>query len=166
MPVCHKCKHQREIDRLREICAACPGASDRFGGNVHLQASPDGSGELVLGKDGARIAPEWNPGSTTEESRVDVPPDAREYLFRLLREFSQLTDAQASIACRMLRGETVMQMARGMEMSRAAVFARWKSLCSCSPVWASLANGSMGLRGGGRRKTKPKGGENQLELFA
>ena len=92
MPVCHKCKHQREIDRLREICAACPGASDRFGGNVHFQASPDGSGELVLGKDGARIAPEWAPGTPTE-SRVDVPPDAREYLFRLLREFSQLTDA-------------------------------------------------------------------------
>jgi hypothetical protein len=167
MPVCHKCKHQREIDRLRKICSACPGASDNFGRNVHFQASPDGTGELVLGKGrNRRVAPDWQPNEPTE-SRVAVPPEARVYLFRLLQEFSQLTDAQASIACRMLRGETIIQMSRGMGMTKEAVFARWKSLCAQSPVWASLSNGSMGLRGGGRKPVAAnKQGDVQLELFA
>ena len=166
MPVCHKCKHQREIDRLRRICSACPGASDNFGRNVHFQASPDGTGELVLGKGhNRRVAPDWQPNEPTV-SRVAVPPETRTYLFRLLQEFSQLTDAQASIACRMLRGETVVQMARGMCMTKEAVFARWKSLCAQSPVWASLSNGSMGLRGGGRKPPDASDGKVQMELFA
>ena len=165
MPVCHKCPHHRDIERLRSICAACPGASDNFGGDVHFQASPDGTGELVLGNGRKnRIPPDYSPNTPTK-SRVDVPPQTRTYLFRLLQEFSELTDAQASIACRMLRGETVTQMARGMGMTKEAVFSRWKSLCARSPVWASLANGSMGLRGGGR-KADTKRRYTQEELFA
>ena len=165
MPVCHKCKHQKEIERLCKICAACPGPSKKpFGKNVHLDSSPDGHGELVLRK--GRIAPDWQPNEPTV-SRVAVPPETRPYLFRLLQEFSQLTDAQASIACRMLRGETITQMARNMGVSKQAVFASWKSLCAQSPVWEAISNGSMGLRGGGG---KP-GAENkkdgvQMELFA
>ena len=164
MPVCHKCPHHHEIERLREICAACPGPSDNFGKNVHLDSSPDGHGELVLRK--GRVAPDWMPNAR-HESRIDIPAEAREYLFRLVREFSALTDAQAAIACRMLRGETVVQMARNMKMRKEAVISRWKALCAKSPVWKSLSNGSMGLRGGGRKPTQKggKGKTSQMELF-
>ncbi len=151
MPSCHKCPYQPEIDRLRSICAACPGASDNFGGMVHLQAAKDGSGELVL-HDGAnvRTAPDYCPNESTT-SRIDCPPAARDYLLRLLAEFSSLSDQQAVVACRMLRGETITQMAKSLGMTKEAVFSRWKSLCAKSPAWAALSNGSMGLRGGGRK---------------
>lgn len=150
MPACHKCPHQQEIDRLRTICAACPGASELSRSHVSLNASPDGTGDKLISREG--VAPEWfSAKSASHESKVDLPPVARDYLFRVLREFSSLSDGQAVIVCRMLRGETITQMARSMKISKVAVFARWKSLCDRSPVWASLANGSMGLRGGGRK---------------
>ena len=164
MPLCHKCVHQKEIERLRGICAVCPGASEKASTaprSVHLDASPDGTGAVVLRK--GRVVPEWDMvNKPSGDSRVNLPPEAREPLFRVLREFAALTDAQAAIACRMLRGETVTQMSRDMNLTMAAVFDRWKSLCARSPVWASLANGSMGLRGGGRQ---PEKDATQGDLF-
>lgn len=147
MPICTKCKHAREIERLRKVCAACPGASSNFGKLVHIDAAP--SPHLVLRHvDGERLAA----SRAVTASRVSVADgETAELLLRVVAEFASLTDAEAPLVARRLRGQTNFQIAHEMRVSKAVVWGRWDKLKKRNPLWAAIDNGLIGKRKGGRK---------------
>ena len=74
-----------------------------------------------------------------------------------------LTDDEAAIVARMLRGQSLSVIARERGRSLASVHACWKRLIAGNPHFQALANGGIGLRGGGRKATEKK--TTQGELF-
>jgi len=161
MSVCTSCKHNREIERLRKICAACNGASCNFGGDVHIDAAKDPS--LVLRHaDVDRIAD----ARAATASRVNVADEkTADLLLRVVSEFAALTDDEAPIVARRMRGQENWQIAHEMHVSQAVVWKRWHNLKAKNPLWAAIDNGLIGKRKGGRKvEEKPKD-FTQKELF-
>ena len=154
MPACHQCEHQREIDklnaeteRLRSVCLACKGASKFMPGKGFSTIYLDGEEcpEKVLAHRTDKLLV---PGGST----VDLPEGVEEFLRQLLAEFSMLTDYDAVIVARMLRGQRITDIALDLGKSRASVHACWKRLTTRNPHFKALANGGIGKRGGGRKK--------------
>ena len=161
MPVCHSCPRQREIERLRRICGACSGASDNFGKNVHIDAAE--RPETVLRRvDERRLAE----SRASVASRIDVA-DARtaELLRRVVAEFATLTDEEAPVVCRRLRGQESYVIAHEMGLSQQVVWRRWNRLKKKNPIWAAIDNGMIGMHGGGRRPEPPPPDEKVQEVF-
>lgn len=156
MPICTKCKHAREIERLRKVCAACPGASSNFGKLVHIDAAP--SPHLVMRRvDAERLAA----SRSSVASRVSVADgETAELLLRVVAEFAALSDAEAPLVARRLRGQTNFQIAHEMRVSKAVVWARWNKLKKRNPLWAAIDNGLIGKRKGGRKPHAAKPRKN------
>ena len=150
MPVCTKCKHAREIERLRRMCAACPGASANFGGLVHIDAAPSPS--LVMRRvDAERLAA----SRSHVASRVAVADgETADLLLRVVAEFATLSDTEAPLVARRLRGQANWQIAHEMRLSKVVVYQRWTKLKRRNPLWAAIDNGLIGKRGGGRKRAK------------
>ena len=70
-----------------------------------------------------------------------------------IEPFSALSDVDAAIVCRMLRGERLVDIANAQGLALQTVHVRWKSLIKRNPVWKSLANGKIGS-GCGRKPGK------------
>ena len=150
MPVCHKCPRQREIDRLRRICGACAGASAHFGGDVHIDAAENPQTVLVRTDAEMLLA-----SRTSAASRIDVADQATaELLKRVVAEFATLTDYEAPLVCRRLRGQENYVIAHEMGISPQVVWRRWTRLKKKNPIWAAIDNGMIGLRQGGRKPEK------------
>ncbi len=153
MPVCHKCKYAADIARLRQICCKCQGACENFGRDVHIDAAPDPN--LVLAhadKDRIRVNRE---ATVTRVQGVD--DDTAELLARVIAEFSALSDLEAPIVARRLRGQENWQIAAEMKINKATVWVRWENLKKKNPIWAALDNGLIGKRAGGRpKRTNPE----------
>ena len=148
MPNCHSCPHQREIDRLRRICGDCPGSSCDFGHTVHIDAAENP--QTVLRRtDSVMVAA----ARERTASRVNLAdPRTVELLKLVVAEFANLTDCEAPVVCRRLRGQENWQIAHEMGVSPQVVWNRWAGLKRRNPIWAALDNGLIGLRKGGRRK--------------
>ena len=154
MPICTSCRHNREIERLRKICAACTGPSTKpFGKDVHIEA--DASGNYVRKHtDHLRLAQ----SRAATSARIAGADDATaELLMRVVQEFSTLTDAEAPIVARRLRGQENWQIAHEMNLSKAVVWDRWNGLKERNPIWGAIDNGLIGKRKGGRKpEARPK----------
>ena len=143
MPLCHQCKHQREIDKLRAICSACPGASDNFGGCVHLDTSTAVSQWCVQ-----HTAPDYCRAPSARSIIDGVTPEARDALLAALAAFSTMTDCEAVTICRLMRGERLIEISRALGISKQAVQNRWRKIVTKAPVFHSLKNGLIGKRRG------------------
>jgi len=104
-------KCDRELLRLRGICMACPGPSLKpFGGDVHLDAYPDGIEQAMKC---IIIAPDYAPQDNRPDFRlVGVSNETAEVLARTLADIATLTDRQSSVFVGLLRGETLPEVAR------------------------------------------------------
>ncbi len=150
MPICSKCKHSREIARLSKICAECPGASCNFGKFVHIDAASD-PGLVLRHIDHERLIA----SRKGVASRVNLADDQTiDLLLRVVAEFASLTDLEAPLVIRRLRGQTNVQIADGLGLTQAAVWRRWEILKQKNPIWGALDNGLIGQRGRRVRKTQ------------
>jgi len=136
-----------ERDALSAICTKCKGACDNFGGDVHIDAAKDPS--LVLRHaDVDRIAD----ARAATASRVNIDdPKVLEAVLRVVAELGNVTDAQAPVIIRKLRGQANVEIAYGMGLSEQCIWKRWNDLKIKNPIWAALENGLQGKRFGGRK---------------
>lgn len=161
MPVCTNCKHNREIERLRNICAACSGPSSDFGRNAHIGANkpPDA---IMRHADMDKIAQ----SRANTATRINVADETTaELLMRVVQEFATLSDAEAPIVARRLRGQENWQIAHEMRLSKAVVWERWDGLKKRNPIWGALDNGLIGKRKGGRKPEARPDNLVQDDLF-
>lgn len=157
--LCEEC-HKRETERIGEalkqleperdalsaICTKCKGASDNFGGQVHIDAAADPS--LVLREADIDILRAMR---SPTQSIVNLDDDTIEAILRILAEFSMVSDKEAPLIVRKLRGETNQQIADGMGWSQQLVWKHWNTLKRKNPLWGALDNGLIGKRYGGRK---------------
>lgn len=147
MPVCTSCKHNREIERLRNICAACAGPSSDFGRNAHIGANTTPEA-IMRHADMDKIAQ----SRANTATRINVADETTaELLMRVVQEFATLSDAEAPIVAHRLRGQENWQIAHEMRLSKAVVWERWDGLKKRNPIWGALDNGLIGKRKGGRK---------------
>lgn len=153
MPICTRCKHARELARLAKVCASCPGGSSHYGKYVHLDAADDPA-LIMRHADKARIADERK----STASRVAVADEeTADLLKRVVAEFATLTDFEAPLVVRRLRGQTNVEIAEGMNLSQAVVWDRWNGLKKRNPLWGAIDNGLIGRRGGRNAEKRGSG---------
>lgn len=164
MSVCNVCPHNRDIqraeqellkwtremERLRNVCGACSGSSSTSGKNLHIDAYEDEElAEKKLRRDQVAL---YN-SRQSFASRIAVrDEETADLLKRVVAEFSALTDEEAPIVVRKLRGETNLEITVATGLSKQTVWRRWNNLIKKNPLWAVLKNGNEDLRGGGRHK--------------
>ena len=163
MTLCHNCPKNREIQkcfrdlkRLRKLCGACKSLDPKKrkndgiqGGNVHLDAFEDEQlAEKKLKADSIAL---FN-SRQSFASRIAVKDEeTADLLKRVVAEFSSLTDEEAPVVVRKLRGETNMEISERMGLSRQTVWRRWNMLKRKNPLWNAIKNGNEDARGGGRK---------------
>jgi len=170
--LCDECR-KRETERIGEalkqlepaheslssICAACRGSSCNFGGDVHIDAA----------KDPMLVMREIDDNTFTNSrlptlSRVNIDdPEVLEAVLRVVAEFGNVTDEQAPVLMRKLRGQTNVEIAEGMGISQALVWNRWMKIKRHNPTLAVLECGLQGKRFGGAVTHKPKQDGEQAE---
>lgn len=157
---CLKCRHAKEIERLRKACLACSiggegcGLSRKGVSFVSLDAAKDGHNrDAILARRVGRYRPEI--------VQTPLGADERERHARLLNLFAQLTYDEAGMVCRMMGGATLDEVAKEAGELPQTVHSRWQSLCRREPAFLSLANGMIGSGRG--RKPQPKR-ERQMEF--
>ena len=145
---CHSCPHDREIARLREICAKCQlGDKCAVSGTFSLDAMTDGA--IETGELRAKIAADVSSVATFNPDEIDEPAAARravptmpesaeEYLLELLRRFAALTLADVLVLHGLLRGWGIMRMADRYGESKQAIWARVRSALNRHPWIATL----------------------------
>ena len=155
MPLCHNCPKNREIQkcfrdlkRLRKLCGACEGPSKKpFGKNTHIDAYEDEQlAEKKLKADSVAL---FNSRQSFASRIAGMDGETADLLKRVLAEFAVLTDEEAPIVVRKLRGETNMEIAHRMGLTKQTVWRRWNMLKRKNPLWCNIENGNEGLRGGG-----------------
>ena len=160
MANCAKCRHAKEIERLREICLGCAIGKDGCGLSK--------AGHSVISLDAARDA-NCRDRIARHGVQRDVPavvesplnPAERENLLRVIYMFSSLSYDEAGMVCRMMGGATIDDVAKEAGELPQTVHSRWQSLCKREPAFLSLANGMIGSGRG--RKPQPKR-EKQMEF--
>ena len=168
---CHKCRHNREIARLREICSKCRLGEDLAGdGSISLDAIHDGTVGRV-----AEVAPNhptsytYDPGEIDEprqeltaETRMNdalttllacvaaLPYEQVARLAKVADVFRTLTRPEFEIVAHLLNGGTMTSYARAKGLTKQTAFARIKALFKAHPVFRAIANGGLGQGKGGR----------------
>ena len=163
MPLCHNCPKHREIQkcfrdlkRLRKICGACKSIDPKKrksdglrGGQVHIDAYEDEQlAEKKLKADSVAL---FNSRQSFASRIAGMDGDTAELLKRVLAEFAVLTDEEAPIVVRKLRGETNMEIAHRMGLTKQTVWRRWNMLKKKHPLWNAIKTGNEDVRGGGRK---------------
>lgn len=153
---CHKCPHDAEIARLREICVKCKRCNGdllKVGGDwtrVSIDAARD---EACASKILSMTPADYAPHIPSARSRVNVPASVLPYLLRIVEPVTRLNDTDLLLLAAMMKGERLTDFARRTGVTLTAVHARWKKILSHDPMWYALATGNIG-KGVGR---KPKG---------
>ncbi len=161
MANCAKCRHAKEIERLREICLGCAIGKDGCGLSK--------AGHSVISLDAARDA-NCRDRIARHGVQRDVPavvesplnPAERENLLRVIYMFSSLSYDEAGMVCRMMQGCSLQTIAGECGQSLQTVHARWKSLTKRNPAWLSLANGMIGS---GRGRKPDVRETSQMDFF-
>ena len=156
MPLCHNCPKNREIrkcfrdlKRLRKICGACSGPSSNFGKNLHIDAYEDE--KLAEKKIKADSVALFNSRKSFASQIAGMDGETADLLKRVLAEFAVLTDEEAPVVVRKLRGETNTEIAHKMGLTKQTVWRRWNMLKKKNPLWNAIKNGNEDARGGGRK---------------
>lgn len=146
MNVCHKCPHDREIARLREICTRCKGASDNFGGNVHFEAAGDPSRIMrhACADYLSAVPRSLIDGRTPADPPItsaDLPPGIDIYLLRIVREFVALPKIAVEVAHGLANGHTFEELGKRRGVSKMAVSNIYKrALRKCPWLFALKPN--------------------------
>lgn len=171
---CHKCKHQkaiavlrREQERLAAICTECTAEhqkrlkrKERISNHGQRFSSLDSheDAENLLAQ---AIVPKpkirWFDEPAEEEAPDFIPTPVKEYLSWVIECFSSLTDMEAAVICRMLRNQTIQEIAEDKRMSKQRVSQIWRGLVAKVPVFNAVATGQAGMRVGCGCGRKPKG---------
>lgn len=171
---CHKCKHQkaiavlqREQERLAAICAECASEhqkrlrrKERISNHGQSFTSLDSheDAENILAQ---AIVPKpkikWFDEVEDDERPDFIPTPVKEYLSWVIECFSSLTDMEAAVICRMLRFQTIQEIAEEKHMSKQRVSQIWRGLSRKVPVFKAVATGQAGMRVGCGCGRKPKG---------
>lgn len=164
--LCHKCPHQKEIDRLRKICCACSGVSDKpfadhRAGNrrriISIDAMQDAGG--IVGRHYARA--DVGPSG---EKVTTLPTDVEMRLRDELASFMRLSFMNQLLLVWLMRGESAAEFARldwlpkagrdnGM-LTRQAVNERITTLKRTCPGIAEAIAQMVKLNSGNRGKEK------------
>ena len=147
---CHSCPHDREIARLREVCAKCRLSDVAVNGTTSLDAITDDA--LETGALRVKVAAGVSTVTAFNPDELDAPADdaagrampsmpeaAEEYVLELLRRFSSLTLADVLVVHGFLRGWGVMRMAVMYGESKQAISARVKKAIRRNPWIEPLA---------------------------
>ena len=134
MPVCHKCAHNLQG---HAECLSCrgPGEPSHAGKSfVSLSSMDDPAGYLH-----AHAAEGWRiTGAGGGEGVTGLPDGVEDYLRRLLSSFAQMKDGQAVICRRLLAGQTMAEAARGMGVTRQAVYSAVRKMMRQFPEVRAL----------------------------
>lgn len=85
---CYNCPHQKEIDRLREVCLGCQSMRDCDhypSRTVSIDAMKRGDGDGILRRQGVEVR-----HATSGENLTPLPPDAETRLREKLAHFQSL----------------------------------------------------------------------------
>ena len=147
---CHSCPHNREIARLRAICARCTLPDVPTHGTFSLDAMTDGA--IETGELRAKIAADVSSVATFNPDEIDEPADdaagrvvptmpdsAEEYVLELMRRFAALTLADVLVVHGFLRGWGIIRMADRYGESKQAISARVHTALKRNPWLAVLA---------------------------
>lgn len=134
---CHTCPYDGKRDN---ICIECNGASDNFGGMVHLDAYD----ERDLADKKLKIDPIFSFREATRKySLVGMSEQAEQTLLDALRQFSSLSDAQVIVLRRLLSGETLAEIANLQGVTKQNTSGIWKRIIRKAPVFAAIAHDRM-----------------------
>ena len=186
---CHRCPHNREIARLREICSKCElGDACAVSGTFSLDAMTDGAIDdprmRAQRAAGLQANATFNPDEIdqpaapeTPEQRAhdafvslladlsQVPYESLYDLISLVRQFDGLDKREFTLVQHFLNGGTMASYARAENLSKQTAFARCKALFRHKPLFKAIANGLLGKLKGGR-KAQPKAVQPTLFDFA
>lgn len=162
MANCAKCRHAKEIERLREICLGCAIGKDGCG--------LSNAGRCVVSLDAARDANCRDRIAARHGVQRDIPAvvespldsGERENLLRVIYMFSSLSYDEAGMVCQMMQGRGLQQISNERGQSIQAVHARWKALVKRDPAWETLANCMIGSGRGRKPAAKTF---RQMDLF-
>ena len=167
MANCAKCRHAKEIERLRKICLGCSIGKVNKDGSSNCGLSK--AGHSVISLDAAkdencrdRIARHGVQRDVPAVVESPLNPAEREHLLRVIYMFSSLSYDEAGMVCRMMQGCSLQQIADERGQSLQTVHARWKSLTKRNPAWLSLANGMIGS---GRGRKPDVRETSQMDFF-
>ena len=112
---CHKCPHDAEIARLREICVKCKRCNGdllKVGGGwtrVSIDAARD---EACASKILSMTPADYAPHIPSARSRVNVPDSVLPYLLRIVEPVTRLNDTDLLLLAAMMKGERITDFAR------------------------------------------------------
>ena len=178
---CHKCPHNREIERLRAICSKCElGDKCAVSGTFSLDAMTDGAIDdprmRAQRAAGLAASTTFNPDTiddpaAAEASQEEIDRDAFimlladistvDYerihdLITLVHAFEGLDRKEFELVQHFLNRGTMASYARAFGLSKQTAHARCKALFRHKPVFKAIANGLLGKLKGGRVSTKVK----------
>ena len=176
---CHKCPHNREIERLRAICSKCElGDKCAVSGTFSLDAMTDGAIDdprmRAKRAAGLEASTTFNPDAiddpaAAEASQEEIDRDAFimlladisavnyeriHDLITLVRAFEGLDRKEFELIQHFLNRGTMASYARAFGLSKQTAHARCKALFRHKPVFKAIANGLLGKLKGGRVSTK------------
>lgn len=189
---CHRCQHNAEIARLREICSKCElGDRCAVSGTFSLDAMTDGGiddprmrAKRAAGlRSSATFDPDAidAPAADDDASREEDDRDAFTALLAdlsavryervhdlatLVRAFEGLDRMEFELVQHFLNGGTMASYARANGLSKQTAHARCKALFRRRPVFRSIANGLLGKLKGGRRAGPQTRQQTLFDFFA
>ncbi len=167
--LCHKCPHQKEIERLQSICCSCcekhgdklPGAGgDRRVVSLDAMVNPEGLvGGLYERLDKA-------PPRADDDPLTTLPPDVEERLRGEIAAFLRLSFVNQILLLWVLRGESLAEFGRldwlpaaGREfgqITRQAANERVATICKTCPGIARAVRDMVKINAGNRNRSKPR----------
>lgn len=186
---CHKCPHNAEIERLREICSRCKlGDACAVSGTFSLDNMTDGAIDdqrmRARRAAGFEVAATFNPdeidepaGEETPEQRArdafvslladlsQIPYESLYDVIRIIKVFEGINQQDFELVQHLLNGGTQASYARAFGQTKQTTWARCEALFARHPVFRSIENGMAGKLKGGR-KAQPKAVQPTLFEYA
>ena len=160
--VCHNCKHNAEIARLRSICTKCRVADGRNGGSVSLDAVIEGTEDGFL-----KVAPGFSmvthddpadkiDGEVPAQSPLPFSQETTDALLRLVHEFAALPPVVAAVLHALLNRRTVVDVAKQFGWSKQRVHFHVKTALRRFPMFAAVYRATRMVPNGSLAKSLAK----------
>ena len=160
--VCHNCKHNAEIARLRSICTKCRVADGRNGGSVSLDAVIEGTEDGFL-----KVAPGFSmvthddpadkiDGEVPAQSPLPFSQETTDALLRLVHEFAQIPPVVASVLHGLLNRRTVTDVSKQFGWSKQRVHFHVKTALRRFPMFAAVYRATRMVPNGSLAKSLAK----------
>lgn len=173
--LCHKCPHQREINRLRELCCQCVArdAERAKKGKSTEMDNPSGKGHTTVSLDAMqepegilRQSAAYDPTRVPSEPVTLLPEDVEMRLRSELASFLRLSFMNQMLLIWVMRGESLSEFSRldwlpkGAKskgfLTRQAAGERIDTLKKNCPGIAGVIEQMIALNSGNRGRTKQK----------